>query len=116
MDDIKQIKTSIDDIKKHASGMELQMAVNQADTKEAIKGVANEVKLWVVSGIVIGLLGLSGTIVASIGSFGNMNKNMGATVQQVNVDSRRLDILESVVQKRNSGDSPLIQSADYKKD
>ena len=96
MDDIKDIKLTNEAIKTQVAGLETKIATNQAETKDAIKNVANEVKLWVVSGIIIGLLGLAGTICASLASFGNMNMHLGENVRQIDVDTKRIDILEEI--------------------
>ena len=93
MDDIKIIKQSQEALHTQVSGLELKIVSNQAETKDAIKSVANEIKLWVISGLLVGLISLGGVILTSLNSFGTLNRSLGQATQQINTNSRDIDSL-----------------------
>ena len=94
MEDIKIIKLGQEALNTQVSGLELKMASNQTETKNAIKNIADEIKLWVVSGLLVGLVSLSGVVLTSLNSFGIMNRNIGETSRQVDIDTRDIDVLK----------------------
>ena len=94
MDDIKIIKLGQEALNTQVSGLELKMASNQTETKNAIKNIADEIKLWVVSGLLVGLVSFSGVVLTGLNSFGIMNRNIGETSRQVDIDTRDIDVLK----------------------
>ena len=94
MEDIKIIKLGQEALNTQVSGLELKMASNQTETKNAIKNIADEIKLWIVSGLLVGLISLGGFILASLNSFGILNRSLGQETQQINTNSRDIDTLK----------------------
>ena len=93
---IEDIRDTNESIKARVAGIELKLVSNQAETKESIRDVANEIKLWVVSGILLGLFGMGGVIVASLQSYGSMNRSIGETTKQVEINTRDIDIIRQI--------------------
>ena len=94
MEDIKSIKAGQEDLGLQVAGLETKLVSNQAETKDAIKSVANEIKLWVVSGLLVGLISFGGVVLTSLSSFGSLNRNLGQAIQQINTNSRDIDTLK----------------------
>ena len=94
MDDIKLIKSGQEDIRLQVAGLETKLISNQAETQDAIKNVANEIKLWVVSGLLVGLISLGGVVLTGLSSFGILNRSLGQATQQINNNSRDIEVLK----------------------
>lgn len=85
MQDIRDIKSDITTIKE-----------NMAKMDGSIKNLGLEVKVWVLGGIVVGLLGLAGTIFMGIRMFGDNARSLGSAERQIEVNTGRLDKIEGL--------------------
>ena len=52
------------------------------------------VSVVTIGGLLVGLISLSGVVLTSLNSFGIMNRNIGETSRQVDIDTRDIDVLK----------------------